>query len=284
MHGFVYNGEDFDPGADGYGATPPAVGLGFLKGPVILPDDRDNDSDGLIDEAGERAGMQVFWLWMSEIGAWSADLRYKTMKGYWPDGSPITEGNYGRGGTKPTRFMFSGNPPDYWSEEKITLTGSRGSPADRVIMMTTGPFRLEPDDTEEIVIGIIFSCGRDRLESVYRLKADDALIQTVLDDLFQPRVPEAATLNASTRYALVHNYPNPFRDRTTLSYELPRQERVRLTVYDVLGREIETLVDGVQPPGVHEIEFEAGDFPPGIYFYELQAGLVRGAHRMVLLP
>jgi hypothetical protein len=73
--------------------------------------------------------------------------------------------------------------------------------------------------------------------------------------------------------ALEQNYPNPFNPTTTIRFLLSRRERVRLSVFDVLGREILTLLDGELSSGEHTARFSAagehGHLPSGIYFYRL---------------
>lgn len=71
---------------------------------------------------------------------------------------------------------------------------------------------------------------------------------------------------------LHQNYPNPFNPQTIIRYALPRASRVRLAVYDVLGREIALLADGLQAAGAYEALFEAIDIPSGVYLYRLEAG------------
>jgi hypothetical protein len=66
------------------------------------------------------------------------------------------------------------------------------------------------------------------------------------------------------------NYPNPFNATTSIRFDLPTPGAVRLVVYDVLGREIETLVDGVRPAGSHEVVFDASRLMSGVYFYRLE--------------
>ena len=66
------------------------------------------------------------------------------------------------------------------------------------------------------------------------------------------------------------NYPNPFNPFTTIRYALTEESRVRLVVYDVLGREVRVLVDGQVEAGVHELSFEAADLPSGLYVYRLE--------------
>lgn len=73
-------------------------------------------------------------------------------------------------------------------------------------------------------------------------------------------------------FTLYQNYPNPFNPTTTITYDLPVRAHVTIVVYDVLGRRVETLVDGEKQPGHHEVTFNASMLPSGIYFYRLQAG------------
>ncbi len=84
-------------------------------------------------------------------------------------------------------------------------------------------------------------------------------------------------------FTLEQNYPNPFNPTTTIAYALPAASEVSLTVYDVLGRAVATLVDARQPAGRHEAAFDAGRLPSGVYVYRLQAGSFSAAKRLVVL-
>ena len=66
--------------------------------------------------------------------------------------------------------------------------------------------------------------------------------------------------------------PNPFQNQTTIAYTVPSTGPVRLVIYDVLGREVAVLADGVQAPGRHLVQFEATTIPSGVYFSRLEAG------------
>ncbi len=76
----------------------------------------------------------------------------------------------------------------------------------------------------------------------------------------------------STSFALAQNYPNPFNPTTRILYVLPSSEFVSLKVYDIIGREIQTLVSEVQIAGTYSINFNANDLTGGIYFYRLKIG------------
>ena len=71
---------------------------------------------------------------------------------------------------------------------------------------------------------------------------------------------------------LAQNYPNPFNPSTRITYTLDRAGAVELSVYDMTGRVVSSLVDGVQPAGNHEVRFDATGLPTGAYIYRLRAG------------
>jgi hypothetical protein len=90
-------------------------------------------------------------------------------------------------------------------------------------------------------------------------------------------------------YALLQNYPNPFNPVTTISYQIPSDGMVRLVVYDLLGNEIETLINKYQSKGRYEVKFSVGSFgdasalASGMYLYRLTAGDVIITKKMLLL-
>jgi len=84
-------------------------------------------------------------------------------------------------------------------------------------------------------------------------------------------------------FYLSQNYPNPFNPSTVISYRLPVIGFVTLKVYDLLSREIATLVNEEKPAGEYEVEFDASKLPSGIYFYQLRAGQYSETKKMILL-
>jgi hypothetical protein len=85
------------------------------------------------------------------------------------------------------------------------------------------------------------------------------------------------------RFALEQNYPNPFNPTTAISYQLPAFSNVVLKVYNVLGREVATLVNEKQAAGKYSVTWNAASMPSGVYFYRLQAGAYSGTKKLVLL-
>jgi hypothetical protein len=84
-------------------------------------------------------------------------------------------------------------------------------------------------------------------------------------------------------FMLKQNYPNPFNPSTTISYQLRTQSYVTLKVFDVLGREVATLVNSVEQPGNKSVNFNAGNLESGVYYYRLQAGNFIETKKFVLL-
>lgn len=86
-----------------------------------------------------------------------------------------------------------------------------------------------------------------------------------------------------TRFALEQNFPNPFNPSTQIVYTLAESMHVRLTVFDMLGREVQVLMDGVQPEGRNVTTFEASNLPSGLYLYRLETPEGSTANIMSLL-
>jgi len=88
-------------------------------------------------------------------------------------------------------------------------------------------------------------------------------------------------------YSLQQNYPNPFNPATLIEYQVPSASRVTLTVFDVLGREISTLLDEAVPAGSHSVRWDATGLPSGVYFYRLEAAgagqLFSATRKMILM-
>jgi hypothetical protein len=85
------------------------------------------------------------------------------------------------------------------------------------------------------------------------------------------------------QYTLEQNYPNPFNPATIISYKLPISSLVTIKVYDVLGREMQILVNEYQSAGIHSVTFNAGNLPGGVYFYKLRAGNYIAEKKLLLL-
>lgn len=85
------------------------------------------------------------------------------------------------------------------------------------------------------------------------------------------------------RFLLYQNYPNPFNPKTNIKYQITKSSNVSIKIYDLLGREIVTLVNEKLQPGLYETQFDANQLPSGIYFYKFDAGELKDTKRMILI-
>jgi hypothetical protein len=84
-------------------------------------------------------------------------------------------------------------------------------------------------------------------------------------------------------FQLYQNYPNPFNPSTSISFNIPKTDRVKLSVYDVLGRHIADLVDDVRPPGAYVVSWNPKSIGSGVYFLQLRSGIFEGTKRVLYL-
>jgi aminopeptidase N len=151
---------------------------------------------------------------------------------------------------------------------------------------TTPLFYIMPIDIQVTAAGIdkTFTVLNDAQQQSYTIKCPIKPSVVLLD-------PEGWILKFSfnendqlpSSYRLEQNYPNPFNSTTTISYQIPRREQVVLKVYDILGREVATLVDTKQYSGVYECQWNPKNMASGIYFYRLNTGSMQMQKKMVLL-
>ncbi|MCH9007152.1 T9SS type A sorting domain-containing protein, partial [candidate division KSB1 bacterium] len=89
--------------------------------------------------------------------------------------------------------------------------------------------------------------------------------------------------NIPKHFALSQNYPNPFNPATHITYTLPRSNFVTLTIYNLIGKEVQTLVQEFQPSGSYSVNFNAAHLSSGVYFYRLETGGLVQTNKMILL-
>jgi hypothetical protein len=101
---------------------------------------------------------------------------------------------------------------------------------------------------------------------------------------YTPVSVEEKLENDPTQTILSQNYPNPFNPITTISFSLPEDAQVTLKLYNMLGQEVAIVLDKQEMErGEHEFDFDAGNYPSGLYFYRLTAGNYINVKKMVLL-
>ncbi len=114
-------------------------------------------------------------------------------------------------------------------------------------------------------------------KSTYRLKQID------LDGKYEYSKELEINFTPIMGFDMQQNYPNPFNPTTTISYQLPKEEKVTLKVYDVLGKEVSTLVDDIKQCGKHKAKFNASNLASGVYIYTIRANDYVSSKKMLLI-
>ncbi len=122
--------------------------------------------------------------------------------------------------------------------------------------------------------------GLGLCDEYYKPKTSYYALQNFLSTMTQ--VKESRT-NIPGNFVLYQNYPNPFNPTTIIRFSLPKRQLVTLKVYDILGREVATLVDGELSAGEQSVQFNAERLPSGIYFYRLSSGTFVRQKKMEVL-
>lgn len=254
--GYCYNGgaTDLD-----YGATPPAVGFDLLQGPFST-------------QLGARLSATSIVAYTNGTDPKSFEETYNALRGLHPNGTPIEDPEL-----NVTKFQYSGDP--------VAGTGWLDpADADKRFLLASGPITMPSGAQQEIVLAIIVARGQDRLQSVRLLQSYDQLVQTAFDTnqlgLLDAPSPGAA------RLSLGRTFPNPARDRVTVSFTLPASGRAELELVDVAGRRAGVLDLGELAPGPHTATLAArtAPWPAGMYFLRLNHGVRTVSSRVVVLP
>ena len=151
----------------------------------------------------------------------------------------------------------------------------------------SGDFKIHPGDTQTVMIAQFIARGTSNLNSVTKLKQLDDFIQAFVDNGFVIGVNPLYN-NIPDKYILYQNYPNPFNPATKIKFEIPYEVRnekskVTIVVYDVLGKQVAVLIDEKLSLGTYEVNWDASNYPSGVYFYSLITDDFSITKKMVLL-
>jgi len=201
--GYCYNATNSD---NQYGSDPPAVGFDFFQGPIVPSEGDTAYVSGRAVPGYRNLPMTSFNKYINGTDPDTPTATYNYMQGLAPDGSEILDESTGL----PTRFMVAGDP--------VRNTGWNDSnPADRRMMLSSGPFTMAPGDTQEVVTALVVGRGKDRLTSVTALKFFDSFAQTAFDVNFNlPSPPPQPEVTATPLDGEVSLY---WGDISETSYE-----------------------------------------------------------------
>jgi hypothetical protein len=293
--GYCYNASNMDGDGNGitYGADPPAMGFVLLNcGRLNIRMNSltyfTNTSTGgpICEKDPNGQPLQAFYM----------------LQGLKNDRTPWVIPNT----TPPqtTKFCYSGDPESGtgWTEYGGQIQNCGGYltgpfvipvvPGDRRLVLATHPpnFIMNPGDTEKVVIAHLIARGTNNKNSVTKLKQLADVAQQLCNNGFVIGIEKIST-NVPKEFALYQNYPNPFNPSTKIKFEIPdfpltkgvRGMNARLTIYDILGREITALVNEQLLPGSYEVTWDGTNYPSGVYYYKLSYGDISFTKKMVLI-
>jgi hypothetical protein len=295
---YVYNGDANDgttslPTVGTFGANPPAQGVVFLRGPLADANDGiDNNRDGTIDEPGEVCLMNKFVYYQNDFtqqgNPENAQHHYNYLSGSWKDGTPLTYGGNGYGGSTPADFMFPGatdpygwgvggsntspNPQPAWDELTVG-----NMPGDRRGMASSGSFTMQPGASMCLDFAFVYGRGAGGpVSSVDVMKniADSARV------FYQGNSPCSCVINPLSVNEISHElffqlYPNPASDNVTVLYHAEKGNAT-LEIYDMTGKMVGTEIISKESTVV-----DLKKFSPGIYLLRISDGNSSGAARVL---
>jgi BNR repeat-like domain/Secretion system C-terminal sorting domain len=151
-------------------------------------------------------------------------------------------------------------------------------------IVSTGPFKLEKNKPQEIIIAYVMGRGTDFFNSITVARENVRRAITEYQNNFTSMTysPPPAS-NPVTDYVLYHNYPNPFNPTTTIRYEIPLDGVVTIDIYDILGQKVGTILNEFQKADRYEINFNAVGLASGVYIYRMKVNDFIESKKMLLL-
>ena len=157
-------------------------------------------------------------------------------------------------------------------------------------MLSSGPFTFAAGDTQEIWYTMIGGMGTSLASAVDTVRHHAQLIRNAFySDMNQIIVSvNERSYPTITSFRLHQNYPNPFNPSTEISYQLPAEGFVSLKIYNTLGQEIRTLVDGTQSSGLYKVIWDGKNrygqaVPSGVYLYRLETNSFTKTMKMIMM-
>jgi len=179
--------------------------------------------------------------------------------------------------------------PVYISEFDLGNLGNTGTPDDNqqlTLYKKIFPVLWRHPAVKGITIWDYLE-GQTWQTTCYLVRADGSarpallwLAQFVKDN---PTGVDISVAGLPTRYQLEQNFPNPFNPTTTIRYSIVQTSNVSLQVFDMLGREVQTLVNATQAPGQYSVTLNAKNLGSGVYFYRLNAGTFSETKKLMLV-
>ncbi len=164
----------------------------------------------------------------------------------------------------------------YWTTD--TSNGFQALPMDYKIGDTSVAFI--PPQTYGTEVYYYISATSNRSKTITKpMTAPEGFYKFTVDH----KPTDVEILSGPGGFSISQNYPNPFNPVTTIQFQIPELNFITLTIYDILGNKITTLINEQKPAGSYFVDFDGSNLPSGVYFYTIQAGTFIKTKKMILL-
>lgn len=250
----------------------PAIGIVQLKGPIESSNSIDDDFDGTIDEPLEQMSMTNFMYFnnsfpgvpLSQVDPSNASQYFQYMSGFWRDGTPLTCGGNGYGGSTPTKFAYTSNT--YTNGPCGTTSWvENGAGSDKKFVMSSGPYTLQPGAVDELEYAYIVSFDSITNNPLAKLDID---VQT-LHSIYNSTLNQCLTtsIKEQKNHPVFILSPNPTDGILNISCDL-KTNGFKIEVIDALGK----VLISEEYKELNQTSINVSNLSSGIYFVKVISG------------
>ncbi len=277
---YAYNGDSIDVE---YGSLPPAVGVMFIRTPLVpAPGETGYNVHGAV-ENHRNLPMKASLIWYcggSLCGPNTAGEAFNQMNGLDNEGDSLLDLD-----NNPTSFMLTGDPV---TGEGWTEVNAERPPGDRYFLMSAGPFSLAPGESQDFVCALMLAQGTNNLDAITELRATASEIRILWPQLFETTSINRNLDQTPDGFVLRPAYPNPFNPNTTMAYTLPEIMDVEFEIFDIRGRIVKSWSFANQTRGEHNLVWDGTNaggelVATGVYLGVIKTQDHQSTIKMVLL-
>jgi len=289
---FTYN----SPEDAVYGDNPPAVYTSVLQGPV---QESNNISDTAYIRNGEIIGEEIFpgyknlglYSFIGYIKAYPAQSDPQNIEHVWNyvhardrEGNLLNPCDTVLGKVYGNVDCSQVNPLFWFSGDPVSKVGWLDKTAmDDRKFSSIGPLTLEKNKPVEIILALVVGRGTNNLNSITVARENAQRAIQEYENNFASMTYSPPPPVPITEYILYQNYPNPFNPTTTIRYEIPKNGIVTITIYDILGQKVKTILNEFKKADRYEVTFNSAGLASGIYIYQLRVNDYINSKKMVLV-
>ncbi|MBL7024859.1 MAG: T9SS type A sorting domain-containing protein [Candidatus Marinimicrobia bacterium] len=277
---YAYNADSID--AD-YGSVPPAVGVMFIRTPLVpaLGEIGYNVHGAVEDHRNVPMKASLIWYCGGSLcGPDTPGEAFNQMNGLDNEGDSLMDLD-----NHPTTFMLTGDPAtgEGWTEANAErLSG------DRYFLMSAGPFSLSPGESQDFICALMLAQGTNNLNAITELRSTASDIRLLWPQLFETTSIRDDLDQMPGDFVLHPAYPNPFNPITSIAYTLPEQIDVEFEIFDIRGRMVKNWFFANQTRGEHKLFWDGtktgGELvSTGVYLGVIKTGSYQSTIKMVLL-